>query len=313
MKKVLILVMLIVLCVPIFFACDNNSTIWITTNAKLAEFLNGETVNYDEFIEGNITFSSELETKRDEIDSQFYDLTYYETILGACFANVQKHIGSFTITPIQNLNQATSQCLQINGALSDLTAEIEVFNTTKQKFLTDTNSLSFDNVIAISKLNSFKKSFYNLIKKANTFNQTFTNAYATLYGGIVETDTANSNTVYNSVGVVYADLINTYITYGFAEFNGNCADENNFYNSILSLKTKLSTSECNSTNYASWLTFYQSYQSEKSMFLTALANMDLTADNSNPTEIQQVYLNKINSFVNTNASLFINKTITLFN
>lgn len=305
--------MLIVLCIPFFYACDNDSTIWVKTNATVSAFLNGETTNYDEFIEGNITFSSELENKRDEIDSKFYDLIYYENILGTCFVNAQKHIGSFAITPIQNQNKATSLCLKIENSLSNLIKEIENFKTIKQKFLVDTNSRNYNDVIALSKLKSFKVSFYNLIKKANTFNIDFTTAYATLYGGIVDADIANSNTIFNSVSVVFTDLIDTYIKYGFAEFGGDCAQENNFFGSILELKAKLESSQCLGANYANWLTMYSSFEGEKNIFLTALANIDLNANNSNPNELQQVYLNKINSFVSENATLFINHTKQLFN
>lgn len=302
--------MLIVICIPIFFACNNNSTLWLTTNTIITNFLNNS--DFGDYSNGDITFSSSLELKRDEANSQFYDLTYYENILGSCFTNAKKHYGSFAITPIYNLSQATSLCTQVNNALVDFVGEIETFNLAKQTFLSATDNLTYNNVVAISKLNIFKTSFYNLILKANAFNKSFTSAYEKLYGTEISSETATASGVYNKVAEVYSNLIGTYITYAFTEFNGNCTDGNDFYNKLLELKTELASSECSTTNFASWLTYYESFESEKSMFLTALANIDLTADNESPSELQQQYLNKIERFVNTNAGLFITETIELF-
>lgn len=165
-----------------------------------------------------------------------------------------------------------------------------------------------NNAISLNKLKVYKKEFYNYILTANEFTKTFTNALIGVYGNFTQPSDNLSNSA-KAVAISFSELTDLYITYAFKEYNGLHAGYTYFYYDLMNLRSNIN-SYFNDSAFNSWLNFYEAFQVEKTTFLNALNQMDLTA--IAPTDLlSMVYIGKVNRFVDTNASLFINKTLSL--
>lgn len=313
MKKGLILTLslIMILCLPIFSACGENSKAWLAVNTELSSFLSS--TENEEIISGEITYNTAISSEINNSSSVYSIIDTYENLLEATFTNIENFYGAFSITPIKNSEQASNLCDSVINNLTALETQIETFNTEKQAFITNVaNNDNLTNIICLEELRLFKISFGKLLEKANNLQNSFTFAYSMLYGPITTETNISSNNVKNAVVEVYGEMLNTYIKYAVLEFNYlHPLTTTNFYSKFLTLENQYKNHDCITINYEVWLDFYELYASEKAMFLTALNGVNLTENNTNAEGLQKEYLNKISSFVNTNAGLFVDITIEL--
>lgn len=312
MKKGLIITLslIMIMCMPVFYACNEDVKPWLTANTEIVSFLNSS--ENASIISGEITYTAEISNEINNASTAYGIIDTYQRLLSMAFTNIEIFYGTFAISPLKNSSQASGLCGLVLNNLTSLENQIETFNVDKQAFIHNiTTNGSLSSLISLEELRLFKLSFGKLIEKANNLQISFSNAYSSLYGGITDSTALTSNDVKNAVCQVYGEMLDSYVKYAIIEYNYQHPATTNFYNKLLTLENVYKNGSCLSTDYSSWLDFNELYTAERTMFLTSLNNVDLLVDNTSVEDLQREYLNKITNFVNTNAGLFVDKTIEL--
>lgn len=305
MKKLsLMLLIMLAFFLP---ACSDSNKPWLNIQTSINAFLNSD--EYQEIVDGVINYPTEIQNKIYSYNQEYNVLNIYANILSSCFIIAEDFLGSFSITPL-NSRMALSWSNNLNLIIQNFKNEVTVFNNAKNYYFNSVENIGLDNVIATGQLKVYKKAFYSLILKANEFNKNFLNAYSELYGNVQVSPSFTSLDASKAVAFSFSELTDIYISYAFTEFKGIHGQTTSFYVGLSILKNKLSYTDYNVNAYANWLTVYNDFQIEKDLFLKALNYVDLTT--IAPTDAKSLtYKNKIENFVNYDANIFIDKTLSL--
>ncbi|MBR2221286.1 MAG: hypothetical protein IJ975_04030 [Clostridia bacterium] len=311
MKKIIAPLLGVALLVPFATACtpsDEHKEIYKIWNEFKTE------VGIPQFLHGEIDFSSAIDAQKAQPSSPYFTLNYCEELIQISLENIDKFSGLFEITPDYNKNAIHKYCTSIEKNLNNFKNQIEVFEEEKARFeeivatFQDTNSSA-----ALAELDDFMLDISALTVKANALQVSFTNAFAALYALPIERDTAGGELDVKSAACqIQSRLIDDCVDYAITKHGGRHADETTtLYNSLIIFSNVIKTQTNVTTDYMTWLESYRLFANEEKMFQKSLKHVDLTKDNSNLTGKTLQHFEKVKNFVNTNASLFINKTIEL--
>ncbi|MDD2445351.1 MAG: hypothetical protein PHX09_00875 [Clostridia bacterium] len=305
MKKIFLSILVCMLCFTTACGCSTNEY-WSETKLEVSEFLNS--FEYEDLINGNLSYSSSIDSKINSSDQEYNVLNAYSNILSSCFVTAKNFIYAFEYTPV-NIKAAGQYYNALTQNINQFKLHATIFLNAKNDYVQAVYQTDLNNAIALSKLKVYKKEFYNFILTANEFNKTFSQALIRVYGNFTEISEDVSNSA-KAVATSFSELTDLYITYALKEYGGIHSAYTFFYYDLINLKNNINSAYLNNSAFNNWLTFYETFQVEKNTFLHSLNQIDLTALNiTNLTSI--VYLGKVNRFVDTNASLFINKTLSL--
>ena len=305
--KILSLVLGIVLCLPLFVACESYSHKDIYT--KFDEFFSNTQNNI--VWTGEIDYPEKIDDKI-AVDDKYGILNTYSAILTAETKIVKNFYGSFAVTPLKEKNMKSKYAKTLES-LEELATQIVEFNDfTSYYFDTITDLSLSNNVIADSNLQDFKKEYAELISKANEVNKNFIEIYIAVYGNfnLESAQTVADVDLTSAVLFAYADFMDTYIKYALDEFEGVHGELTNFYNDLSYLFNNITFDNFNQDAFGEWLEVFKLYNTDKEIFFDALDEIDVDGVNKE-NQLNEIYIGKIERFVGVNASLAITKTSAL--
>lgn len=310
MKKIIAPLLAMALVVPFATACtpsEEHKDIYKLWN----EFKTEATATA--LLQGNIDFSSEVSSQKNISSSPYYTLSYCEELIQISLENIDQFAGLFAITPDYKQNAIHKYCTSIKKNLNSFKDEITIFNVEKNRFEEIVESFGANSTHAIAELDDFMLDIGALTVKANNLQVSFTNAFSALYALPIErTTVGNALDVKSATCQIQSRLIDDCVDYSIKENDGRHSEKiTPLYTSLIAFSNVIKTQTNTTADYLIWLESYHLFNNEEKMFQTALSHIDLTKDNSNLTGKNLQYFEKIESFVNTNASLFITKTIDL--
>ena len=311
MKKLFLPVMaLAIISAPMLSACSVSEehkslyTEWteFSTNAQ-----------YSEFFDGNINFSFDIQTEKIVPTSSYHALTYCENIIKLSFQNINQYYGLFQVTPQYNQHQIRPLCFNVKNSIENFKDEVEVFNENKQSFENTVSLFGVNSDAATTELKDFMVYIGQLAVSANNLQVTFTQALSSLYSLPIDRDTAGTSLdVETSVNQIQSRLIDDYV--GYSIIKRNMVHQNQItplYQAIITLDNKLQNNDCLTTSYKTFVESYKLFDAEEKMFKASLNHVNLLQDNANLSGQALLHYQKVNNFVNENASLFVEKTISL--
>jgi hypothetical protein len=310
MKKFIVPALCLALVVPVLSGCSvskehkNLYNEWVAFSSD---------VNYTQFLSGNINFSSEIITEKNKTSSPYYTLSYCEKIIELSLQNINQFYGLFQVTPQYHKHQTRTLCFNTQNKLEDFKEEVEIFNANKQNLESTAHMFGVNHDASLTELQDFMVYIGNLAVKANNLQVSFTKALASLYSLPIDRETAGTSLdVETSINQVQSRLIDDYVQYAIIKQNMvHPNSTNNLYSALIALDNKLKNFDCLTTSYAQWLNSYRLFEAEETMFKKSLKHVDLLQDNSSLSGNQKLHYQKVQSFVDSNAELFVNKTITL--
>lgn len=310
MKKIIAPLLALAIVVPFATACtpsEQHKEIYKIWN----EFKTEATT--PQFLQGEIDFSSEVSSQKNISSSPYYTLSYCEELIQISLENIDQFVGLFAITPDYNQNAIRKYCTAIEKNLNNFKDQITIFNTEKDRFEEIVQNFGATSNSALAELDDFMLDISALTVKANALQVSFTNAFSALYALPIERTTAGSELdVKFAACQIQSRLIDDCVDYTIKENGGRHSDDiTPLYTSLITFSNVIKTQTNTTADYLTWLESYHLFNNEEKMFQTALSHLDLTKDNSNLTGKNLQYFEKVENFVNTNASLFITKTIDL--
>ena len=307
MKKYILFVMAIVLSMSVFVGCGPTKT-HKEVKTEIDTFL--ADTKYSNLINANFSYSAKIENKM-ATDSDFSVLDTYEQLADFSLVILENTYQSFTISPLNKSKTSGEKCGAVVSALDKVKSQYETFSNAKNVFEANIEHLDIDGTVAKAELSVFKKEFGKLVDKLGDLNNAYENAYTALYGGVKEI-TNDSGKVKNAVISVFSDLLNCYVNYSICEFKYEYQTISDaFMTNLYNLKTNLETQTPSAEKYAEWYGYYELFKGEVKVFNSSLKKINLNNFPANPSAKQEVYKHKVDNFIQTNAGIFMQKTISL--
>ena len=310
MKKFIVPALCLALIVPVLSGCSVSKE----HKNLYKEWANFSTdVNYTQFFDGSINFSTAILAEKNKTSSPYYTLTYCEKVIELSLQNINQFYGLFQVTPQYHKHQTRTLCFNTQNKLEDFKEEVEIFNAYKQSLESTAEMFGVNHDATTTELKDFMVYMGSLAVKANALQVSFTKALANLYSLPIDRETAGTSLdVETSVNQVQSTLIDDYVQYAIIKHDMvHPNSTNNLYTALITLDNKLKNFDCLTTSYTDWLSSYRLFEAENEMFKKSLKRVDLLQDNSNLTGNKKLHYQKVQSFVDANAELFVNKTITL--
>ena len=307
MKKYILFAMALVLSVSVFAGCAPTNT-HKEAKAEIEAFLTNET--YSEIINADFYYSAKIEAEIVS-DADFGVLDTLETLVDMSLSTAKGTYQSFTIAPLNKAKGANEKCGAVVAALEDVEAQFEDFSRAKTSFVANIENLDIDGNGAKAELGIMEKELGSLVAKLTAFNSDYENAYTALYGGVPET-TSDAGKVKNAVISVFSDLLQCYVDYSLKEFGYDFnSGADTYLTNLYLLNTYIKTATAKTAAYAAWYAHYELFKGEVKVFKTSLSNINLKNFPSAPSTKEQIYKEKVENFISTNASIFIQKTISM--
>ena len=310
MKKIILPILAVALLAPMFSGCSISKE-HNTLYKQWEEFSSSE--EYSQYFNGNIDFSAAIQSQKNVSSSPYHTLNYCETLIKLSFQNVNQFYGLFQVTPQHNKNQTRTLCFNVQNKLQDFKEKVEVFNQNKQSLEITVDNFGVNSDAATKELKDFMIYIGNLASSANNLQVSFTKALSVLYSLPIKRDTAGTSLdVETAVNQVQSSLINDYVQYAIIKHK--MVHPNNttpLYNAIISLNNKLQNNVCLTSSYVKWVDTFVLFEAEQKMFKSSLKHVNLMHDNLNLSGKALQHFEKVENYMNTNAELFVNKTISL--
>lgn len=310
MKKIIAPLLGIALLVPFATACtpsDEHKEIYKIWNEFKTE------IGTSQYLNGNINFSYAVKAQKINPESPYATLSYCEELIQISLENIDTFSGLFAITPDYNQNAIHKYCTSIEKHLDNFEDEIADFEAEKARFEEIVTAFGATSSAALAELDDFMLDISALTVKANALQVSFTKAFAALYALPIERDTSGAEIDVKSAACqIQSRLIDDCVDYAITKNGGRHADSTTpLYNSLIVFSNVIKTQTTVTTDYLTWLESYKLFNNEEKMFQQSLKYVNLTIDNSNLSGKPLQHFEKVQNFVNQNASLFITKTINL--
>ena len=307
MKKYILFAMALVLSVSVFAGCAPTNT-HKEVKTEIETFLTNET--NQEIVSGDFNYSSKIELKI-QTDEDFMVLDTLELLVNMSLSTAKNTYQSFSISPLNEAKKSGEKCGEVVESIKKIEKQFEKFTSAKTSFVANVEHLNIDGNGAKAELDVMERELGKLVAKLNNFNVAYENAYTALYGGILE-NASTSQQVKNAVISVFSNLLDCFIKYSIKEFNYNYTDiSTDYLTNLYIIKNYIENGSAKTTNYAQWYDFYKLFKGEVKVFKESISKIKLNNFPSQPNKKQQIYKEKVESFIKTNASLFMQKTIDL--
>lgn len=303
MKKFLLFTFALLLIIPLTVGCAVSTKYKDVYNA-LDEFVNS--AKYSEYFSGNIIIAGA--TKMEE---GFCDLVSYDSLMKMSLTNIKNCYGAFVLEPYYNKGAIRKVCDNVLRELDKY--KLAVDNFVEGKTYLENICINFGSTSDQAKmeLQDFKDDYGKLIEKSVDLQTTFTTAFTKLYHPDITSEIETSFDVKVCICEVFNSLVYDCVQYSLVEFDYIFGFPTNLFYSLKTLQSTISsTTTFNTANYSKWLDTYQLFKNEEKMFLNSLDSLDLKGkDAESFNGMEKTKYEKINNFVSTNASFFIDKTI----
>lgn len=308
--KHIIIAFLMLVCIFPLVACDSTGA---RNNLvkEIQAFCSAQQASPSPYL-NNVSYSPEINTKKNDATSEYYTLKYYEQLINLSFIFPKEYYKTFLITPKDAPTNASSLC-------NDVTKKLQKFNETLESFQESYNDFiqkaetHLDDRIGLDNLKYFKQEYANLVYTANDFNQAFVKAYLALYKA--NENIVNETLITDYALEYYAKTIDCYILCTLKEYNGIhpiTTYSTEYLTALATLQTSIVNAVPTTNSYANWKAIKTSFDNEISKFESSLKFVDLTKDNTNADEKTTLYINKINTFMTSSATMFLQETTKLF-